>query len=260
MKHLIKKYIRSFKVGQDVVDVINKAPVDEKKLKEFQETNLDGNYGMMLTEDNEIVQSFKYVNNNEVYLISEPDPIVIYFDTANLHYKEIKIRREEMFEKFKHFGKNIHAVNDHFYWYYSTVCSTVIFLFLSIEAFINKTIKPDFEYRKPVGDKRIELYNKYQIQRQIDIIEKIKIVFPLVTGKNFVLEYGHKFEQIRKLKEFRDEIVHTKSLEGENNPNFYQDLYVMSLDFDFDKTLLYVRDFINFHQEGLIEECTCGKD
>lgn len=260
MKHLVKKYIRCIKVGQDVIDVINNAPIDENKLKEFQETNLEGYYGLIQTEDNEIVQSFKYIHNNHVYLIAEPDPIVIYFDTASFHQKEINKRREKLFEELEHFGKNIHATNAHFYWYYSTVCTSIIFLFLSIEALINKIIKPDFEYRKPIGDKRVELYDKYQIQRQIDFIEKIKIVLPLATGKNFVVEHGHKFEQIKMLKEFRDEIVHTKSLEGQNSPNFYQDLFVMSLDFDFDKTLLYVKDFINFHQDGLIEECNCGKD
>ena len=260
MKHLVKKYIRLFKVGQDVVDVLNNAPVDESKLSEFEQTKMDGYIGIVQTENNEIIQTFKYVHNDHVYLIPEPDPIVIYFDTARASHKEIKERREKLFKELSHFGQNIHASNEHFYWYYSTVCSSVIFLFLAVEAFVNKIVKPEFEYRKPIGDKKVELYDKYQMQRQIDFLEKIKIVLPLATGKNFVVEHAHKYEQIKKLKLFRDEIVHTKSLEGEKVPNFYEDLYVLSLDFDFDKTLLYVRDFINFHQAGLIEECNCGKD
>lgn len=260
MKHLVKKYVRLFKVGQEVIDVLQNAPVDEKKLVEFEQTKMDGYYGIIQTDKNEIIQTFKYVHDNQVYMIAEPDPIVIYFDTAVAYHKTIKERREKLFEKLSHFGKNLHATNEHFYWYFSNACTSVIFMFLAIEALINKVIKPDFEYRRSIGDRKVELFNKQQIQREIEFLEKIKKVLPEATGKNFVENFTHKFEQIKKLKQFRDEIVHTKSFEGDKVANFYEDLYVLSLDFDYDNTLLFVRDFINFYQEDLIEECNCGRD
>lgn len=260
MKHLVKKYVRHLKVGQDVTNLLENIPVDEKQIAEIKQKKLDGYYGMVYTEDNELFQTFKYEKDGTTYLLPEPDPIVIYFDTARNNYRQIKDLREEIFKTLKMFDQNLGATMGNFYWYFSIVSSYTIFLFLSIEAFINKSIPKDYEYRRPVQDKKIEVYNKFQVQRNIDFIEKLKVILPEITGKNFVAEHTHKFEQIKKLKLFRDEVVHTKSFEGDNVPNFYENLYVMSLDFEFEKTLLYVRDFINYYQPNLIEECQCGRD
>ncbi len=259
-KHLVKKYIRRTKVGQDVVEVINNAPIDEKAIAEISDAKMEGYYSFGITEDNEIVQTFKYIEGEKMFLIPEPDPIVIYFDTARHFHKTIQSRRDKLFEKLGTPGNNFYSVNGDFYWYFSTVSTYIIFLFLSIEAFINKIIPNDFEYRKVVQNKKTELYDKYQIQRSIEFLEKIKSVIPLATSKNFVQEFGHKYELIKKLKEFRDEIVHTKSFEGKNSPNYYEDLFANSINFEFDKTLLTIRDYINYHEENLIEECGCGND
>ena len=261
MKHLVKKYIRSIKVGEDVVDVINDAPIDEKALTEISDLKMKGYCAIALTEDNNIVQTFKYVNGENVYLIAEPDPIVIYFDTARHFHKTIESRKNELFSELFTPGYNFIAVSgEKFYWYFSIVCNYVIFLFLSLEAFINKTIPNEFEYRKDIQNKKTELYNKLQIQRNVEFLEKIKSVIPEATGKSFVKEFTHKYEFIRQLKEFRDEIIHTKSFEGVSSPNFYENLYVKSLDFEFDKTLFAVKDFINYYQPNLIEECNCGNE
>ncbi len=260
MKHLVKKYVKSAKLGEEVIDVINNAPIDEKVLSEISNSKMNGYFAMALTEDNQIVQTFKYEEDNKVYLIPEPDPIIIYFDTARHFHKTIEKRRVELFSKLTGNGSNFMAVNGDFYWYFSTVSSYAIFLFLAIEAFVNKSIPSNFEYRKLIQDKKTELYDRFQIQRSVEFLEKIKSVLPEATGKNFVKEFTHKYELIRKLKSFRDEIVHTKTFEGKSSPNFYEELFAMSLNFEFDKTLFAARDFINYYQPNLIEECGCGND
>lgn len=259
MKHLVKKYVRSAKVGQDVADVINSA-IDEKRIKEIADNNMEGYVGWVQTYDNEIIQTFKFNENGKMFLIPEPNPIVIYFDTARFYIKTILDKRNKLFAELNNPKKNVHTINAHFYTYYSTACNSAIFLFLSIEAFINKKIEKKFEYRKEIQNKKTELYNKYQIQRNIEFTEKIKEVMPQATGKNFVVEFTHKYEYIRKLKHFRDEIVHTKSLEDENIPNYYEELYVMSLNFEYEKTMLSIRDYINFYEPNLLEECDCGRE
>jgi hypothetical protein len=260
MKHLVKKYVKATKVGEDVVDVLNNAPIDEKALTKISDSKMEGYYAIALTEDNHIVQTFKYVNGDNVFMIPEPDPIIIYFDTARHFHKSISKKREDLFSKLSSSGNNFIAVSGDFYWYFSTVSNYVIFLFLSIEAFINKKIPKDFEYRKSIQDRKTEVYDRFQIQRSIEFLEKIKTVLPLATEKNFVKEFTHKYELIKKLKEFRDEIIHTKSFEGESTPNLYEELFVTSLNFEFDKTLLATRDFINYYQNNLIEECGCGNN
>ncbi len=192
-------------------------------------------------------------------MIPEPNPSVIYFDSARHCFMQLKGQREKVFEGLKMFDKNIGAVNGDFYWYFSLASSYAIFLFSSIEAFINRLIPNDFEYRRQIQNRRTEMFNKFQIQREIDFSEKLKNVLPQVTGKNFVAEHTHKFEQIKMLKIFRDEIAHTKTYDGKDIPNPYENLYVMSLNFEFEKALYYARDFINYYEPDLIEECNCGQ-
>mgnify|MGYP003402744153 FL=1 len=260
MKHLVKKYIKSVKIGEKFVDVLNNTPINENAITNISDEKMDGYYALALTDKNNILQTFKYVQNNKIFLIPEPDPIIIYFDTARSFHKTINKKKTDLFSKLSNHDKNFVSVNGNFYWYFSTVCNYIIFQFLSIEAFINKSIPKDFVYNKSIQNKRTEVYDSYQIQRNIEFLEKIKIVLPQVTGKNFVKEFSHKYELIKKLKEFRDEIIHTKSFNGKSSPNFYEDLYVTSLDFEFDKTLLAAKDFINYYQPNLIEECNCGKE
>ncbi len=77
MKHLVKKYVKSIKIGDDVVDVIDNAPIDEKVLSEISDSKMAGYSAMAITENNFIVQTFKYVNGDNIFLIPEPDPIII---------------------------------------------------------------------------------------------------------------------------------------------------------------------------------------
>lgn len=258
MKHLVKKYVNSGKLNDETVDVINNAPIDEKMLAEISKDKMKDHFALAITEDNQIYQTFKYEQGDRVYLIPEPDPIVIYFDTARHYHKDIATKRSELLTKLNGYN-DFMAVNGDFYWYFATVSSYVIFLFLAVEAFINRAIPDNFEYRRPIQDKKTELFVGIQIQRYVEFLEKIKSVLPLATEKNFVTEFTHKYEHIRQLKIFRDEIVHTKSFAG-SSPNFYEDLFVRSLDFDFDNTLFAARDFINYHRPNLIEECNCGND
>lgn len=250
----------SIKVGNEVVQIIKKAPLDEKSLSEISNSKMENKYALALTEDNFIIQTFKYINKEKVYIIPEPDPIIIYFDTARHFHKSIEKHKSDLFIKLSSPGYNVYAVNGDFYSYFSNVSSYVTFLFLAIEAFINKTIPNYYEYRKQISNKKTEVYDNYQIQRGIEFLDKIKIVLPDALGKNFVQEFSHKYDLIKKLKEFRDEVVHTKSYQGKGSPNFYKDLFVTSLDFEHDNTLLAVRDFINFYEPNLIEECECGSD
>lgn len=263
MKHLVKKYVNLSQLSEGAADTLNNAPVDEKELTKIANKQMDGYSTYAFTEDNKIVQTFKFENEGKVYLIPEPDPVVIYFDTAVHYYKTIKSRRDELFSKLSAEQNNFHAVNGDFYWYYSNASNFILFLFLSLEAFINKSIPDDFEYRKTIQNRKTELYDKLQIQRNIEFLEKIKKVLPQLPqfeGKNFVTDYTHKYDLITDLKKFRDEIVHTKSFEGIGTNNLYEGLYVTSLNFEYEKVLLAARDYINFHQENLIEECLCGND
>lgn len=260
MKHLVKKYVRYVKFQENLNAAIAEIPVNEKEIARIRDEKMEDQYGMIITDSNELIQAFKYETDGKIYMLPEPDPVVIYFDTAAFNYRRLREQRVEIFRDAALFGKHLLATTGNFYSYFANASSFAIYLFGALEAFVNKEIPKDFEYRRNFQDKRTELFDKGQLQRNIEFLEKIKDVMPQVKGKNFVQEFAHKYNQIKKLKYFRDEVVHTKSFEADQEPNFYQQLFVLSLDFDFEKTINFVRDYINYYQPGLIEECNCGKE
>jgi len=259
MIHLKKKYILEVKADNELASVLNSAPVEETFNQQLETTSLGDHYALVYTDTGQIFQTFKYEENGVTYLIPEPDPIIMYFDNARFYVKHLQSQRETVFENLRMFSNNIGAVNGNFYSYFTMASTYALALFTSIEAFINKIIPSNFEYRREVQDKRTEVYTRDQIQRYVDFTEKLKYVIPQITGKNFVSENGHKYDIIKKLKTFRDEIAHTKTYQGPNNPNHYEDLFATSLKFDYENTLLVIKDFINYYKPGLIEECNCGR-
>jgi hypothetical protein len=62
---------------------------------------------------------------------------------------------------------------------------------------------------------------------------------------------------IWNLKEFRDQIIHTKP---DDNPLMYDSLIKMSLNFKYDETLEAVATFMNYYRPDYIVECNCGLD
>jgi len=269
MKHVVKKFIRSQKVGQDVSDVISSVAYDEEKFTQLIKNDFEGYYGFIQTTENELIQAFTYKRNNKNYIIPEANPIVIYFECARRNIRYIKEADAKLFIELEKIrpenlgteeakSANANIMLNQFYNYYSLVSVSASFLFNAIEAFMNNAIPKDFIYSKDSNRCTVS-YTKYQIQKEISFEEKIKTVIPQITNKSFCQDYTQKWESIRKLKEFRDEIIHTKSYDQET-PNVYIDLYTTALNFDFGTTLIHVKDYLNFYEHNLIEECGCGKD
>ena len=61
MKHLVKKYVNALKVGEEVVEVINKATIDKNALLTISENKMSNHYAMALSEDNHFVHDAKLV-------------------------------------------------------------------------------------------------------------------------------------------------------------------------------------------------------
>lgn len=258
MKHLKRKFLKVAKVGDDVIGVLQSAPVNETAIAEIKNKGYEGYYAIMQTEGNELIQAFQYNNNGHACFIPEPNPIVIYFELARFHLGHLKTKKISLLKEIHSEKPNAYTLLDEFHGYYSvaSICGT--FLFNAIEAFINKLIPKDYSYKR-IQESKTEIFNKIQIQRNISFEEKIKKVIPDATEKIFHVTYGAKFESIIRLKDFRDEIMHTKSNEH-TSANLYKTLYTTSLDFDYDKTLEDVKDYINFYEANLIEECSCNNN
>ena len=91
----------------------------------------------------------------------------------------------------------------------------------------------------------------------LDFKTKIKDVLPMITGKDFFSKSTPANQLIWNLKDFRDEIIHTKANE---NPLKYEKLIKTSLNFKYEKTLMATATFMNFYKTDFILECDCGQD
>jgi hypothetical protein len=127
-------------------------------------------------------------------------------------------------------------------------------LYSSIEAFVNRKIPEDYIYKQNGGGKCTKIYDSSQIQRWVSLEEKIEKILNEIEKKSFKKNYPLKQQHIQNLKEFRDSIVHTKK---ENLYSEYESLFRKALSFKYEQTILSVMDFINFYENGFIEECPC---
>lgn len=256
MRHIKRKFVIATKIREDVVKVLETAPVDMGKINELHRTNFANHLAIIETDGNQLIQAFKYAKPVPALFIPEANPIVIYFETARTHWKNIEEARSRVAKG----DPNVYTSLNNFYQFFpnATICAT--FLFTSVEAFINSLIPPNYIYKRD-NKQKTESFNRVQIQSYLPFEEKIKNVIPEIVKKSFHVEHSHKWESIVKLKDFRDAIMHTKSEErGIMSPNFYEELYNIALDFDYSITLIHVRDFLNYFEHNLIEECDCGKD
>ena len=257
MKHLVRKYVSKVQLTQEVLSYINSA---EKKGNSLHGSVIDSMVPNFITNEGELIQSFVYTLKNTKYFIPEPNPIVLYFDTGRAYLNVLKRNKLILMNQLNLNDKeqNVFQLGDKFYYYFASCVRFVVFQFLALEAMLNKLIPFDFEYRKEDGNKRSFLYIGLQIQRNIEFKEKLQKVIPLITKKSFPNSFPKKYHLIESLKDFRDEIVHTKSQKNAPASNYYSEMYLKAMDFKYEETLYVVRDFINFYDESLLEECDCG--
>ena len=260
MKHLKKKFVSAKKVNDEVVEQFNNVTVNEDAIIELSQNRFNGYYATVMTDNNQLIQAFNYTDSNtgNLYFIPEPNPIVIYFETGRHFLNDIENKKSLLFDELKKPKPDAGLILNYTFAYFQVTSISITFFFNAVEAFINSLIPKDYSYKRELHSKT-EIFDKLQIQRHLSFDEKIKKVIPNITGKSFHSDFGQKWNEIKKLKEFRDEIMHTKALD-KDSPILYENLYNTSLNFNYEKMQESVKDYINFYEENLIEECNCGKE
>ena len=254
MKHVRKKFVNRTVLNENIVKVLDNFKPDLAALSKAKEEKFVNQAALIQTKGGELIQSFKYIKDNELFFIAEPNPVVIYFETSRMSYINIAKTKEKLFTELN----ETYSTLNNFYPFYIHASTCATFLFNSVEAFINGIIPNNFSYSR-ISKNKTELFDRYQIQFNLPFEEKIKIVIPEITKKSFHKDFGAKYENIIKLKDFRDSIMHTKSDNGKP-AKFYEDLYTCALDFNYADTMNHVRDFLNYYEPNLIEDCNCGRE
>jgi hypothetical protein len=261
MKHIKKKVLNEFTKEEFEAYAAKNKMTSYKKgddVDKLKKTKIPNNSRTILhTTKDKYFTGFIHYMNGKPYTFPEPDPTIIYFSSAQRFRRQIIETREKLLKNvdFTQAAIDDNVIED-LYNYYETVCGTVIFLFISLESFLNQLIPDDAVYKKEMKSKT-ETYNHSQIQEHISFGDKIKVVIPQLTSKDFYKTHPLKSQIIDQLKDFRDSIIHTKN----ENKNIRFDFIVKrSFTFDFDKAIIHTADFMNFHKADYIVECNCGKD
>lgn len=246
----------SNKLSDEVYEYLTKVETDKEETQKLIRKDFRDYVPHFITDKKDYIQCFKYKKGNRTIFIPEPNPIVIYFSNAQSFLQSIEEKRNEIFKELEE--KDVGNMMNNFYVFFGFVSNYVTSLFNSLEAFINHQIPNDYKYER-ITKQKTEIFNKEQIQRELQFEEKIKKVLPQIKTRSFHRHYAHKHDSIMQFKEFRDDIVHTKA-DQNNTPNYYKNLFTKSLDFDYNKTIHTIRDYINYYEENLIEKCDCGHD
>jgi hypothetical protein len=261
MKHIKKKFVLEMPVDQFRVRKEGKR-FDSVKVEDIAKSKLPDPMTAIFieTEDGRVITAFQHKIDSKFYPIPEPDPVLIYFNNAQIGFRGIATEKKEFIESLDTSeGKQMltDVVSHKLYDYMFASTSCAIFLFMAIEAMINKTIPPGYTFSRLNNQKRFtERYDYYQAQR-LDFKTKLEELLPEITGKHFSKSHPTTMNHIHNLKKYRDTIVHTKINAA---PTPYSDIFKTALTFNYVETIHSVRDLINFYQPGLVEECTCGRD
>jgi hypothetical protein len=258
MKHIKRKFLKQQKVDVDISKMAASAPIEPgQEHAGYRAIMDDGYYPLILSEQNDLIQGFFYKAGNKSFMIPEPNLITVYFDISQAQIKFLYPAKADLLMNIGRNGDLGTTLNaTHTFFHYS--CISIFFLYNSVEAVINLQLPLDKEYVWKDAKKTV-VYSHDQIQTGISFEEKIKSVLPQFLNRSFHQEYGHKYETILKLKDVRDEIAHTKVYAAKDRPNYYKEIFTKLLDFDYNKALQHSRDFINYFQPDLIEECNCGR-
>lgn len=257
MKHIKKKVSESQKLADDVYEYLLNVETSPQDIQELKAGKFDTYNAHAITDTKEWIQCFKYRSNNILLRIPEPNPILIYFSTAQSLLKQLE-NEKSMALKIIASNNDVGQGLTHFWNFYSSASSFITSLFNSLEAFINLQIPNDFKYHR-VTNKSTEVFDKEQIQRYLSFSDKVKRVLPQAKNKSFHRHFAHKFEIIVQLEEFRNDIVHTKA-DVKSMTTYYENLFVKALDYNYLLAIETVRDYINYYHPDLIEPCDCGRD
>ncbi|ABQ06704.1 hypothetical protein [Flavobacterium johnsoniae] len=228
---------------------LNKITVPEEskmRAKKYQKSNeLNDGSVILMFEDN-IVFGFDFLYNNEKYMVQEINPATIFYSNAVMCHRLLVSKRNQLISgspKVK--GSALENTNpSDFANFFQVSVNMIINLQATVESFANRLIPTDFEFLDANGN-----------EFQPSISHKINTALPLLKGKKVKRKESN---YLRQLIEIRNELIHLKPAGDVNSA--YKIVYRKLINFKYFEVLQAVKTFVNFYEEGLIEECSCKKE
>lgn len=213
----------------------------------------------LLNEEGEAYQGTTFHHNRKIFAGIAPNLVQAYFDLAYEHIQWTDKYAETFhFTADKKFGEILQVPTPQFHRFLQYKISSIVFLHLSVEAFINHIIPDDFIYEKieSKGGQFLEQSTKYSktlIEKNINFKEKIEDIVPQIPNLNFDKTKNQKIiGRILEVVKIRDEIIHLKSKNNETSL-YYQSIFHFIASRDLNEYLYAARKFINIIEPDFIK-------
>ena len=229
-------------------------PEESKRLvKDYHKSKkLSDDYDkdLMLMFDRDLIYGFDYRYKQDKIFIPELNPITVFFSNASMSLKKLNEFRDKLFNdslSMKDFHKDVDLKLFGSFFQLSSNC--LFNLQASLESFANWII--------PDGYKIIDK-NSEEIFKP-SLTHKLFTTLPELKEKKFKKHNRRGNFVLVKIIELRNDIVHLKPIKDKTNTK-YKKIYRKLLRFNFADGIDVVRDYINFFEPNLIEDCVCGNE
>jgi hypothetical protein len=149
MKHITRRYLAQYTkdefekltLGKPMTEINrgqDQPPIENKYAKDH--------VVYLHTVNNFYIKASPQKINGKIYPFPEPDPTLIYFSSAQGNLRLLNERRKNLLPKIDVQSEVSDDLIHDFYEYFSAVCGCVIFLFTSIESFMNSLINENDKY------------------------------------------------------------------------------------------------------------------
>ncbi len=162
-------------------------------------------------------------DKSKVFTFPEPNPICIYYKSANEHLQQSYAIKNKIYSEEQHFDHNYHYEN--FVEYFQETSEGVILLSTTIEGFVNQLLPEGLE---------LEINNvkmKKDDIEWLDIITKLRDVVTKLTGIDFQKSNPKEYANISLLIDLRNDLIHLKKTSKANITN-YQLLFKRIVELD----------------------------
>jgi hypothetical protein len=251
MSHIGVKYSKEIKIDFDFNEAIENCELPDKSkeiINEYIQNNKfaeDYDLDLMLVSEDSIITGFEFLTNGRKIKLPEINPVTIYFANSIMSSKNILPLKKQLIKNAESGIMNPHSFAE----YFQLSFNCIINLQASVETFLNKLLdEKNYVFTYNNGRERIG-----------KIHEKIDNVIPELYGKSFQSEFPSEYNDLKELINLRNKIIHLNPENGQTNSK-YKIPYRQILEFNFDKAISSAKNFINFYESNLIEQCDCGKD
>lgn len=245
-----KQITKNFSMSDAVKDI--EIPEKSKQFSRnyYKSKKLSDEYGldMLLEFEDSVIYAFDYLDVKNKIIIPELNPTTIFYSNAIMFHRNLVKSKETLLKK----SPNLKEINKQvdpkiFGTFFQFAINCLINLQSTVESFANRQIPKNY------------FINDDGEEYEVSIFHKIDTVLPTIKKKKFKQEFKRDNFRVRKVIELRNEIIHLKPIKNSTNTQ-YKETYRKLIKFDFPRAILAVKNFVNFYEPELIEECACGKE